>query len=69
MPSEMELLKDSDLVADLGGKGAGLADMCHVGVPVPPGYNLDGRVSCLLRRLRDIPGRSCNRNRTRYSPH
>ena len=28
------------MVADLGGKGAGLADMCHVGVPVPPGFTI-----------------------------
>ena len=28
------------MLAELGGKGAGLADMCRLGVPVPPGFTI-----------------------------
>ena len=29
-----------DMKALLGGKGAGLAEMCRIGVPVPPGFTI-----------------------------
>ncbi|WP_448206264.1 pyruvate, phosphate dikinase [Azospirillum sp. sgz302134] len=31
---------NGDLVAELGGKGAGLAEMARLGVPVPPGFTI-----------------------------
>lgn len=30
----------ADMQAELGGKGAGLANMCRLGVPVPPGFTI-----------------------------
>jgi pyruvate,orthophosphate dikinase len=31
---------DRDMKLVLGGKGAGLAEMCKIGVPVPPGFTI-----------------------------
>ena len=33
----------------LGGKGAGLAEMCKAGVPVPPGFTISTEVACRNR--------------------
>src|SRR5262245_29672314 len=33
-----------DMVAELGGKGAGLVEMTNLGVPVPPGFTITCRV-------------------------
>ncbi len=42
-------LSDGDLRARLGGKGAGLNAMTHLGVPVPPGFTLDTDVCAYFR--------------------
>src|SRR5262245_53887272 len=34
----------ADMRALLGGKGAGLAEMCNLGLPVPPGFTLTTEV-------------------------
>ena len=33
-----------ELVNVLGGKGANLAEMCHLGIPVPPGFTISTEV-------------------------
>ncbi|MDP2599295.1 MAG: PEP/pyruvate-binding domain-containing protein, partial [Deltaproteobacteria bacterium] len=35
---------DASLKELLGGKGAGLAEMCRLGLPVPPGFTLTTKV-------------------------
>jgi pyruvate, orthophosphate dikinase len=39
----------------LGGKGAGLAEMTRLGIPVPPGFTLTTEVSALYTRERRVP--------------
>ena len=40
----------------LGGKGAGLAEMSRIGLPVPPGlHHHDGSLHLLLRKQEDLP--------------
>src|SRR3977135_1070757 len=36
---------DGKMKEVLGGKGAGLAEMCRAGVPVPPGFTISTAVS------------------------
>ena len=37
----------AEMVTELGGKGAGLADMCRIGLPVPPGFTISA-AACRL---------------------
>ena len=37
----------AEMVTELGGKGAGLADMCQIGLPVPPGFTISA-AACRL---------------------
>jgi pyruvate,orthophosphate dikinase len=39
----------------LGGKGAGLAEMTHVGIPVPPGFTITTGACNLYRESGTIP--------------
>ncbi|MBX5484737.1 MAG: pyruvate, phosphate dikinase, partial [Myxococcaceae bacterium] len=39
----------------LGGKGAGLAEMTRIGLPVPPGFTISTRVCALFREQGRIP--------------
>ena len=48
----------------LGGKGANLAEMTNLGLPVPPGFTITTEVcTALLRQRRDLPGRARGRGR------
>ncbi len=43
----------------LGGKGANLAEMCNIGLPVPAGFTHHHRgLHLLLRQRSDVPARS-----------
>ena len=46
--------KDRDL---LGGKGANLAEMTNIGLPVPPGFTITTRVSVHYMRRKSMPRR------------
>ena len=39
---------DGKMKEVLGGKGAGLAEMCRAGVPVPPGFTISTEVCTLF---------------------
>ena len=41
----------------LGGKGANLAEMCRLGIPVPPGFTITTEVCSLLPNT-DVSARS-----------
>jgi pyruvate,orthophosphate dikinase len=48
---------DSSMVALLGGKGANLAEMCNLGLPVPPGFTISTEVcSFFYDNGRSYPG-------------
>ena len=48
---------DGTLRELLGGKGAGLAEMCRIGVPVPPGFTLTTDVVFVCRsRMKTFAG-------------
>lgn len=48
---------DSSLVALLGGKGAGLADMSRLGLPVPPGFTITTEACLALNDRGSFPER------------
>ncbi len=39
----------------LGGKGANLAEMCHMGIPVPPGFTISTEVCHLYQKHKSFP--------------
>jgi pyruvate,orthophosphate dikinase len=39
----------------LGGKGAGLMEMTHAGIPVPPGFTITTEVCNLYRQSGQLP--------------
>ena len=39
----------------LGGKGAGLAEMNRIGIPVPPGFTITTAVCTEYQQLGDMP--------------
>ncbi|QJC27289.1 pyruvate, phosphate dikinase [Anaplasma platys] len=39
----------------LGGKGAGLAEMCNIGVSVPPGFTISTSACSLFQKTRQLP--------------
>ena len=45
-------------VALLGGKGANLAEMCNLGLPVPPGFTITTEVCHQLKTLTKISASS-----------
>ena len=47
---------DKDMKALLGGKGANLAEMTALGIPVPPGFTIDTSVCLDYIRTRDLEG-------------
>ena len=52
----------------LGGKGAGLAEMTSLGLPVPPGFTIaTERLQRVLRATRQIPDRGARTRSTRRS--
>ena len=44
-----------DMKAVLGGKGANLAEMTNLGVPVPPGFTIACQICIEYLRTRDVP--------------
>ncbi|MEE2961946.1 MAG: pyruvate, phosphate dikinase [Myxococcota bacterium] len=45
------------MVDSLGGKGANLAEMCNLGIPVPPGFTLPGEICSLYyHNAQELPG-------------
>ena len=48
----------ADMKELLGGKGANLAEMTSLGIPVPPGFTLSTEVRGVLREPAHLPGRS-----------
>ena len=65
---------DKGMKALLGGKGANLAEMTRIGLPVPPGFTITTEVcNYLLSRARlprwtGRPGRDGNRARSKPTP-
>ena len=53
----------------LGGKGANLAEMSNLGLPVPPGFTITTEVCThLLRQWQDLSGRAGSRCAQRLWP-
>ncbi len=46
----------------LGGKGANLADMTSIGLPVPPGFTISTEACVLLRQRRSVSRRASGRD-------
>lgn len=44
----------------LGGKGANLAEMCNVGIPVPPGFTISTAACKVYSQGNELPGSLCN---------
>ena len=58
----------SDMKNLLGGKGANLAEMASIGLPVPPGFTLTTEVCTAFLRQRQIPRRFEGPSRCRAGP-
>ncbi len=51
----------------LGGKGANLAEMCRIGLPVPPGFTITHRgLHLLLRQQADLSADAARRDGARH---
>ena len=56
----------ADMKNLLGGKGANLAEMANLGLPVPPGFTITTEVcTALLRQRRNLPDGACGPGRWR----
>ena len=57
---------DASMKNELGGKGANLAEMCRLGLPVPAGFTITHRVlHGLLQRGATVPPVAQGRSRRR----
>ena len=59
---------DGSMKPLLGGKGANLAEMTRIGLPVPPGFTITTEVcTYFYAQQKDLPARNCRRRWRRAS--